>query len=242
MTVAVVLAAGRGTRLGSLTAHYPKALIEVGRTPVLERVLRGWQSAGVREAIVVIGHYGSLIRAAVGDGGDLGLRVRYREQADIDGTASALRLARDSVGQDPFAFSWGDVLVPDATYARVLSAAGPGIDAVLAVNEVEDPAAGAAVYLDDDRTVTRIVEKPAPGTSTTRWNNAGIGVLGTAIWDHIDALRRSERGEFELPGAIAALVAAGGVVRGVPVEGPWFDVGTPDVLRRANAVYGRTPS
>jgi dTDP-glucose pyrophosphorylase len=85
--------------------------------------------------------------------------------------------------------------------------------------------------------VERLVEKPPRGTSTTRWNNAGLGVLGPSIWSYINALTPSARGEYELPQAIAALVATGGAIRAVPVKGIWFDIGTPDDLALARAQF-----
>ena len=87
--------------------------------------------------------------------------------------------------------------------------------------------------------VQRIVEKPAKGTSTTHWNNAGLSVLGPAIWSEIDQLEASARGEYELPQAVAALVASGARVVAVPVEGEWFDVGTAEDLERARAGFGK---
>ena len=111
-------------------------------------------------------------------------------------------------------------------------------DAAMAVNDVADPTSGAAVYVDDHLRVTRIIEKPAPGTSTTNWNNGGLFVLPAGIWAFIDALRVSARGEYELPQAIAAYVASGANLRAVPIEGPWFDVGTAANLDAARRHFG----
>ncbi|HKS92337.1 MAG TPA: sugar phosphate nucleotidyltransferase, partial [Tepidiformaceae bacterium] len=73
--------------------------------------------------------------------------------------------------------------------------------------------------------------------STSHWNNAGFGVLGPEIFDVIATLAPSPRGEYELTGALDALVRAGTRIRAVPVEGPWFDIGTPESLDAARAAF-----
>ncbi len=160
------------------------------------------------------------------------------QQETLDGTARALELARDWLADEQFFAGWGDILVRPENYRRLIRSARLA-DAAIAVNEVVDPWAGAAVYGDESGVVQRIVEKPAKGTSTTRWNNAGLNVLGPSVWAEIDRLQPSERGEFELPQAVAALVAGGARVMAVPVEGEWFDVGTAEDLERARAEFGK---
>lgn len=234
---AVLFAAGRGHRLGALTESTPKPLIQVGGQPVLHRVIEGLAGAGVTAVAVVTGYRAADLEAATGDGARWGIALRYFRQEQLDGTARALLLARDFLNDDRFFAGWGDVVVEQANYASLLDAARHA-ESVIAVNEVEDPASGGAVYVDDAMRVTRIVEKPPPGSSTTRWNNAGLAVLPPAIWAAIGLLERSSRGEYELPQAVANLVAGGHPVRAVPVEGPWFDIGTAENLAAARRHFG----
>ena len=231
-TRAIVLAAGRGTRLGALTATRAKPMLEVGGEPILHRILRGLAAAGVREALVVTGHGAGELEAATGDGSALGIAVTYRRQAVAEGTARAVQLGREFAGEEPFLVAWGDILVEPANYEHVLAAAAES-EGALAVNFVDDPATGGAVYADDDGFVTRLVEKPPRGTSTTNWNNAGLLALPAAIWPYIEGVPVSTRGEYELPQAVAAFIGDGARLRAVPVQGPWFDIGTPENLAAA---------
>ena len=233
---AVLLAAGRGSRLGELTASFPKALLEVGGRPILFRILDGLVAAGIRDIVVVTGHAGDLLAEATGSGERWGGRISYRHQESIDGTARAAALAREHMGERPFFIGWADIVVEPANYLRVIEAS-EATGASLAVNEVDDPTAGAAVYFDGAGVVTRIVEKPPRGTSSTKWNNAGLAVLPPTIWPFSEALEPSPRGEYELPQAVAAF-AERHPIKAVPLEGPWFDVGTPESLAAARAHFG----
>lgn len=232
VTQAVILAAGRGTRLGTLTAETPKPLLEVGGRPLLLATIEALAAAGISNVIIVIGHLGDRIVQALDPAPTPGLRHAFVRQERLEGTARALALARPLLAPGPFLVTWGDILIAPSNYRRLLAAA-PAADGALLVNAVDDPAAGAAVYVDDALSITRIVEKPPPGTSTTPWNNAGPAVLGDWIWPAIEALEPSPRGEFELPRAVAAAIESGIRLVAIPVEGPWFDIGTPESLAAA---------
>ncbi len=229
---AVILAAGRGTRLGQLTANTPKPLLPVAGRPLLLHTLRALAAAGVARSIIVVGYLAERVVEVVTADPVPGLTVTFVRQPRLEGTARALQLARPALTPGPFLVTWGDVFVEPENYVDLLAAA-VDVDGALLVNPVDDPWAGAAVYLDDSSSVTRIVEKPPPGTSSTSWNNAGPAVLDHWAWPFVDALQPSPRGEYELPRALAAAVRAGRRIRAVPVRGPWFDIGTPESLEAA---------
>jgi dTDP-glucose pyrophosphorylase len=227
--IAVVPAAGRGTRLGQLTAERPKALVPVGGIPVLFRVIDGLVSAGVDRIIVVLGHLGDQVEAALSG---QSWPVTVTRQDEPRGTADALMAARHHVGRQSFAYAWGDLVMSPSSYVATIeaSASGPAI----AVNRVADPSAGAAVTVGADGIVTSIVEKPSPGTSRTPFNAAGVGVLPAEAWDHLAAVKPSPRGELEITSAVATMISSGIVLQAVEVE-TVFDIGTPQGLAAAEA-------
>lgn len=237
VTRAVLLAAGRGSRLGGLTENFPKPMLEVGGRPILHRIVEGLTDAGIEAITIVTGHCAEELERATGDGSQFGVRINYIRQETPDGTARALSFARPGLLEAPFFVGWGDIVVETANYVRVVESA-EATGAALAVNEVDDPHMGGAVYFGADQIITRLVEKPPEGTSNTRWNNAGLFVLPRAIWPFIDALERSLRGEYELPQAIAEFVEAGNRMTAVPISGPWFDIGTPENLTAARRHFG----
>lgn len=236
---AAVLAAGRGTRLGGLTADRPKPMVEVGGKPVLEHILAQLISVGIAELTFVVGYRGEMIRTYFGDGARWGVRITYVEQPEMNGTGAAIGLAERSVGAAPFVAAFGDILTATEHYRMIVAdfASAP-CTAVVGINPVADPYAGAAVYRDGNR-VTRVVEKPARGTAASHWNLAGVSVYTAAIWPAIRALRPSARGEYEITDAIEALVASGQEVRACEFDGYWSDIGTPEALEEAERYVAR---
>src|SRR5262249_38597561 len=147
MSKAVILAAGRGARMGGLTAQTPKPMLPAGGRPILERLLELLIEAGCSEALIVTGYHAELIEDHF-QGYPLALRcVR---QKNINGTATAALLARDFVGADDFLLTFGDILTGASVYRDILASlrGEPEVEALLGVKEVEDPYQGAAVYAD----------------------------------------------------------------------------------------------
>lgn len=233
---AVILAAGRGTRMRHLTEDRPKPMLHVHGRPVLEHIVAGLRAAGVRDAVIIVGYLKEVVSDWFGDGSRLGMRIRYVEQTVQDGTGRAPLLARPLVGVRSFFLTYGDILVPSAVYAGMLAdaLAGRG-EGILAVKEAEDVTQGAAVILDDGGRVQDVIEKPPPGTVDSPWYNAGIYLFPPALFAAADGLRKSPRGEYELTDAIVALIRGGTRFHGHVIEGYWTDVRDPESLRAAHA-------
>ena len=238
---AVLLAAGLGTRLGALTKDRPKPLLEVAGKPLIAHIVGGLINAGLREFVVVVGHLGEQIEqwCATFATQNPGVTIQTIRQQYLNGTAGAMLVARNVLASgDRFVLGWGDVLMDRANYQRFAATSHrTDCDLLLAVNDIDDPWRGAAAYVDSKMRVTRLVEKPPPGSSSTRWNCAGLFSASRTLFDYLDRLVPSSRGELELPQAIAAMIAAGRMVRAFQVQGFWSDVGTPDDLAWARAHF-----
>ncbi len=227
---AVVLAAGKGTRMRGITDAIPKPMVEVGGRPMLWHVLRALAGAGVQEAAVIIGYMADSIRDYFGTGENVGLKLSYFTQQTQDGTGRAAEPAREYLSDGPFFFTFGDILTKAEAYAEMAGAFDRSpIDLLLAVRRVDDPCRGGAVYTDGDR-VTDIVEKPPEGSSKTDLISAGIFIARPLFFDYTSRLELSERGEYELPDAIRMMIEGGLDVRAFELVSYWRDVGTPEDL------------
>lgn len=233
---AVVLAAGRGTRMGEATAEAPKPMLMVQGRPMLEHVLENLAGAGVERFLLVVGYRREVIEAYFRK---WRLPVEFAVQKAPDGTGSAARLAREFTADEPFLLTFGDILCGADAYRRCMGVMRehPATAAVMGVRWVDDPWRGAAVYEEQGR-ILRVIEKPPPGSSTTHWNSAGLYAFKPVVYDYLERLELSPRGEYELTSALEMMLAGGLELRIAPVEGAWRDVGTPDDLSAVNSTDG----
>jgi NDP-sugar pyrophosphorylase family protein len=232
---AVILAAGRGTRMGSLTAELPKPMVRVQGKPILETILAGLRDhAGVREAFLVVGYQADVIRAYFGDGQKWGVKIFYGVQEVQDGTGKAPETAKEWIGSDPFLLTCGDMLLADPSdYARLV-AAFEG-DGVLALKAGEDLTKGGAVVLDSRGWMVQLLEKaPADQIPENAYYNLATYVLTPRLFEFTARLEKSPRNEYELTDALRSWVAAGGRLKGVLFKNKWVDVRDPETLAALN--------
>src|SRR5262245_22857417 len=118
---AMVLAAGRGERMGALTADRPKPLLEIGGVPLIERHLQRLAACGVEHVVVNLAHRGAQIRERLGDGERLGLAIRYSDEGEPPlETAGGIVRALPLLGTEPFLLVNADVLT-DFDFAELLA-------------------------------------------------------------------------------------------------------------------------
>jgi NDP-sugar pyrophosphorylase family protein len=239
---AVILAAGKGTRMGEITESIPKPMVEVGGRPLLWHLLTALSGAGVSEAAIIVGYMGDRVRSYFGDGADTGLRLSYFVQEVQDGTGKAADPARAFVGDAPFFLTYGDIVTEEAVYpAMVKDFERTPTDLLMAVRSVADTSRWGAVTVEEGR-ITGIVEKPPPGSCSTNWVNAGIFIVTPKLFIHTARLSLSPRGEYELTDAVRMMIESGCAVRAFGMESYWRDVGTPEDLAAADREIGRRPS
>jgi dTDP-glucose pyrophosphorylase len=234
ITKAVLLAAGRGTRMRNLTEALPKPMLEVRGKPVLQHIVDGLRANGLTNLLVVVGWRAEMVKDFFGNGSNFGVEIRYETQTVQDGTGRVVALARDFVGPDPFLLSYGDILVAPENYQRICHTLADA-EAVISVKRSDDVSQGGAVFVNDRFQLVDLREKPKPGEPTSPWYNAGIYAFRPSIFDFIARLEPSPRGEYELTDAVRNLALAGEKVQALEIAGDWADVRDPEILARLNA-------
>lgn len=229
---AVLLAAGRGTRMGAITETVPKPMLLVHGKPMMEHIMDRLAEAGIKRFLVVVGYQGDLIERHFRN---WRLPVEFQVQEPVNGTGRAAGLAKVFAGDKPFLLTFGDCLCQAAEYVRIktILEGHPEAAAVLAAKDIDDPWQGAAIYEEGGR-VTRIIEKPPKGTSATRLGSAGFYGFRRVIFDYLERLTPSVRGEYEITSAFEMMLQDGLELRISAVEGEWRDVGRPEDLRAVN--------
>lgn len=213
---AMILAAGRGERMGALTATTPKPLLALGGETLLGRQLRRLAAAGITEVVINLSYRGEQIRAAIGDGSRFGLSISYSPEPEPPlETAGGIVAALPLLGDTPFLLVNADV-VSDFDLTR-LGPDGSAGRLVLVPNPPHN--AGGDYGLDADGRLT---------ADPPRYTYAGISLLAPTLFAGLAPGRRPLAEVF-------AAAIADGALTGVLHQGLWFDVGTPARLAAAEA-------
>lgn len=228
--IGVVPAAGEGTRLRPRTAEQPKGLVDVGGRPLLEHVFETLLGSGVDELVVVVGYRGGDIVEYFGESFE-GCPITYVHQRERLGLGHAVGLVEPHV-DGPFVVLNGDNVVTGGLDRPIGRFEETDSDAVIAVEEEdEDAARQTGVVTVDGNRVTSIVEKPddPPSALVT----TGCYVLSPTVFDAVELIRPSGRGEYELADALGVLIRAGRRVDAVEFTVDRVNVNTPADVTRA---------
>ena len=232
---AVVLAAGEGTRLRPLTRHRPKPMLPAANRPIIEYVLDALVDAGIDDLHVVVGYKRDRVQNHLG-ATYRDCDITYHHQSKQLGSGHALLQAAGGLDSD-FLVVNGDQIVHQEMVSAVLDAHTVKDVATLAIVESDQASSYGAVRMDDDR-VTEIVERPVEGTY--RLLNAGVYAFAPSFFSEIEQTPR-HHGELALTDTLVELIDEDRQrVRGVRVEGVWWDATYPwDLLSVARALLTR---
>ena len=231
---AVVLCAGEGTRLRPLTYTSAKHLIPLANKPVIYYTLESLREAGIVDiGVVVSPNVEEEFQSALGDGGAWGIKIEYLLQRQPKGLAHAVSCARDYVGQEPFLVYLGDNLLQYGVKEPVQRFSQSQAQATLLLTEVEDPRSFGVARLNarGDK-IIKLSEKPRRPQS--KLAIIGVYLFDRRIFEAIEQISPSERGELEITDAIQRLIDQGYRVTPQLLQGWWKDVGRPEDMLDAN--------
>jgi mannose-1-phosphate guanylyltransferase len=229
---AMILAAGKGTRLRPLTDAVPKPLIEVAGRPMIAYPLDLLRHAGIQDVVINLHHLGEQIRAALGDGSTYGMRITYSAEDPILDTGGAIAAARDSLFGDTFVVLNADTFIDLRLQDVITFHHAHNALATMVVRA--DPAAARNddVRVDAAHRIRRILGHAHPATaaasaSLPRLFYAGIQVFDPRIFEYLPS------GVFSITRDVyPRLLAADAPVFGYMHDGYWRVLDTPMDLAR----------
>ncbi|WP_144903886.1 UTP--glucose-1-phosphate uridylyltransferase AglF [Halobellus captivus] len=228
---AVILAAGKGTRLRPLTEDKPKALVEVNNKPLVEHVFDDLINLNAEEFVVVVGYLKEKIMERYGDE-YRGVPITYAHQREQNGLAHALLTAEPYVDDD-FMLMLGDNIFRGNLGDVVNRQREDRADAAFLVEEVpmEEASRYGVCNTNKYGEITEVLEKPDDPPSNLVMT--GFYTFTPAIFHACHLVQPSDRGEYELPDAIDLLIQSGRTIDAIRLDGWRIDVGYPEDRERA---------
>lgn len=214
---AVILAAGKGVRMLPLTLDKPKPLIEINGKPFLLHLLERFHAAGFEDKniAIVVGYKGEKIEEFLAEH-DLAITVIVQQA--LVGTGDAVYHAREFVDEEDFIVLGGDNLFSAEDLRRIQK---DDEFCYVAGWEVEDPSRY-GVLVSKGNVLMEIVEKPKEFIGNLI--NAGLYKFTPDIFEALEQIEPSERGELELTDAIS-LLAESRKVKVMMLQDYWLDLG-----------------
>ena len=235
---AMVLAAGRGTRLAPLTDTTPKPLLPVAGRPLLEHILEFLHAGGIREVVINLHHLGHAIEERIGDGRRFGLRVQYSWEDPILDTGGGIKRAEPLLTGEPFVVVNGDSLLELHLEDVVAFHRARGAMATMVVRPDPEAARYGLIELDAEDRVRRVVGLPPGVEGTFRgFMFPGIHVFQPDIfgWMEPDATYSVIRTTY------VKLLAADASVYGFLTRARWVNIDTPGALAAADLTLRTAP-
>lgn len=233
---ALILAAGKGTRLGALTAATPKPMMEVGDRPLLDHLIVWLRASGISQIAINLHHAPEVITSHAGNGSRYGVQITYSHEEKLMGTAGAARRLQWFL-DERFVLVHGDGYL-NVDLGRIVQAHGRGVarhnyapGMTMALFRVPNPTECGLVETSAAGDVVRFVEKPPANEVFTDLANAGIYVCDPAILEWIPDGVAYDFGNQMIPD----LLRRGVPVMALPIQDKEFviDIGTPAALAQA---------
>lgn len=229
----LILSGGKGTRLRPFTYTGAKQLVPVGNKPVLFYAIKNLVDAGITDiGIIISPETGDQVKQTVGDGTKFGARIDYIVQDAPKGIAHGIKIAQPYIGDDKFVLFLGDNFIRNGIVPQVTAFRDAAMNAQIILYKMDDPSSMGVAVLDGDGRVIRLVEKPKQFISP--YAVIGIYMFDRHVFEAVNAIKPSARGELEITDTIQYLIDKKLNVRAHQLTGWWIDTGKMSDILEAN--------
>jgi glucose-1-phosphate thymidylyltransferase len=229
---ALILCAGKGTRLRPITFTNAKPLIPIANKPTIMYSLEKIRDAGITEIGLVVNPENiDDFKNVLKDGKQLGINISYIIQQEAKGLAHAVKVSKDFLGNDDFLMYLGDNLVNFDLLTFIDKFKKGNYESFVLLTQVDNPSQFGIAVMEDSK-VTKVVEKPKDAPSNLAI--IGVYIFTPIIFEAIENISPSWRGELEITDAIQWLIDNSKNVGAHIVDGWWKDTGKPEDLIEAN--------
>ena len=224
---AVVMAGGFGTRIQPLTNSLPKPMLPIINKPMMERTMMTLKELGITEFIVLLYFKPEIIQNYFGDGSDFGINITYVVPDDDYGTAGAVKLAQEHIGDDNFIIISGD-LVTDFDFQKIFDYHNSKNSKItITLTSVDNPLEFGVVIANENGKIEKFLEKPSWGEVFSDTINTGIYIIEPEILDYIPLKENYDFAKDLFP----KLMREGIDIMAGYAKGYWRDVGNPESYR-----------
>lgn len=239
---AIILAAGKGTRLLPLTLAMPKEMIRVGVKPVIEHVIEVLKAGGIKEILIIVGRNKEAIMNYLGSGKRLGVELYYRIQEEPKGSAHAAYHGKDFIGSEDFVLMYGDNYIKPYEIMKdiVDNHEKKEANATIVLHKIKNPRRYGLAKIDSKGKVIDMVEKPTfMEAKSFRIGNsyfaiAGLLVLNSCIFRYIKKTNPGKNNEVWLTDSVKSMLKEEGGIYGFVFQGTRYDIGTFQSLKEAD--------
>ncbi len=228
---ALIASGGRGTRLRPITHTQNKHLIPIANKPILHYAIEAAAAAGIEDIGIVTNAESDEVQNAVGDGSRWGVKITYIPQDAPRGLADVVKIAEPFLGNENFIFYLGDNMVIGGIAKYLDEFERSGANCYLTLARVKDPERFGVPEIRNGR-IVRVEEKPK--TPKSNYAVAGIYIYDNNIFEAVNNIKPSARGELEISDAHQYLIDHGHRIGYSEITGWWKDTGKPLDLLEAN--------
>jgi glucose-1-phosphate thymidylyltransferase len=228
---ALITAGGKGTRLRPLTHTQNKHLLPIANKPILHYALEKVAEAGITEVGIITHQEGREVKEALGNGETWKLKITYIPQDEPLGLAHVVKISQKFIGQDSFIFYLGDNMVVGGLQKFISAFEKEKSNCHLTLSKVVDPERFGVPKIKGNRIIA-IEEKPHIPQS--EFAITGIYIYDSHIFEAVNNIEPSARGELEISDAHQYLIDHGYKISFSEITGWWKDTGKPEDILEAN--------